>query len=335
MKTFLILLIIALTGIIANADDRMLFGLKGPVKRAEYSIGFSHLSYPEGESNLREFTPDGDYIYFKDSGTDQVELIREKDKVTAKISHWGDLKTLTWETISFTDKTYVTSFTSDEDDVKIVYYLIYDNGNLLSESIRNEWKDGRDNTYSEIVYKVLEKDKYGNWTKRKAVFNRMYSEIETCKLEYYPEVVETSSSLPVEIATTQSTITPINIEEEIVNIEEDIDVSPKLDYNAIFDDPEIAPAYPGGTAAIFSHIARKMRYPLIAQENGIQGKVIVGFIVEKDGSLSNIEVLESIDPNLDKEALRVINALEKFSPGKMHGTPVRTSMTLPVTFKLK
>lgn len=122
---------------------------------------------------------------------------------------------------------------------------------------------------------------------------------------------------------------------EIPIIEEEVEeIIPAVDYNAIFTDPETKPEFPGGTAAIYRHIAKTMRYPLIAQENGKQGKVTVSFIIEKDGALSDVKVTKGVDPNLDKEAIRIIKTLPNFTPGKMNGKPVRTSMSLPVTFKL-
>lgn len=122
---------------------------------------------------------------------------------------------------------------------------------------------------------------------------------------------------------------------EIPIIEDEVEeIMPPVDYDAIFTDPETMPEFPGGTAAIFQHIAKTMRYPLIAQENGIQGKVIVSFVVEKDGSISDVKVTKGVDPSLDKEAMRVIKTLPEFTPGKINGKLVRTSMSLPVTFKL-
>lgn len=118
-------------------------------------------------------------------------------------------------------------------------------------------------------------------------------------------------------------------------IEEAVEeIKPAVDYNAFFTDPETKPEFPRGTATIYRHIAKTMRYPLIAQENGKQGTVNVSFIIEKDGTLSDVKVIKGVDPNLDKEAIRVIKTLPKFTPGKINGKPVRTSMSLPVTFKL-
>ena len=82
------------------------------------------------------------------------------------------------------------------------------------------------------------------------------------------------------------------------------------------------------------HINKTVRYPEIAQEMGIQGKVYMRFVIEKDGSITNIEVLRSPDRNLEKEALRIINKLPKMTPGKQRGRPVRVPFSIPITFKL-
>lgn len=171
----------------SNADDRTLFGLRGPVKRAVFSVGFSYLSYPEGVSGIREFTPDGEYVYFSNPGTDQVNVVRDGNTVTATISHWGEVKVLKWEMRKVGEREYLSKFTCDEADVTYVYSILYDKGHQFYESIKNNWKDGRDANYAEAVFKILETDKYGNWIKRKAIYNNIVSEIETCKLEYYPE----------------------------------------------------------------------------------------------------------------------------------------------------
>jgi protein TonB len=85
---------------------------------------------------------------------------------------------------------------------------------------------------------------------------------------------------------------------------------------------------------IFIHINKTVCYPEIGQEMGIQGKVYMRFVIEKDGSITNIEVLRSPDRNLEKEALRIINKLPKMTPGKQRGRPVRVPFSIPITFKL-
>ncbi|HNU78363.1 MAG TPA: energy transducer TonB, partial [Prolixibacteraceae bacterium] len=75
--------------------------------------------------------------------------------------------------------------------------------------------------------------------------------------------------------------------------------------------------------------------PVIAQENGIQGKVYVTFVVDRDGGISDAKVARGVDPSLDKEALRVVNSLPKWKPGKQRGKPVRVSYTVPISFVLQ
>ena len=93
------------------------------------------------------------------------------------------------------------------------------------------------------------------------------------------------------------------------------------------------PQFPEGSAQRW--VAKNVRYPMIAQENNIQGKVFVQFVVEKDGSVSNVKVAKSVDPSLDKEAIRVVKAMPKWEPAKLRGKPVRVSCTIPIGFSLQ
>lgn len=98
---------------------------------------------------------------------------------------------------------------------------------------------------------------------------------------------------------------------------------------------EDMPEFPGGEMALRTYIANQIKYPVIAQENGIQGKVYVTFVVGKDGSVSNASIARGVDPSLDKEALRVIGTLPKWKPGKQRGKPVNVSYTVPINFQLQ
>jgi protein TonB len=98
---------------------------------------------------------------------------------------------------------------------------------------------------------------------------------------------------------------------------------------------EEMPEFPGGQSALINFIAKSVKYPVIAQENGIQGKVFVNFVVAKDGSVTNAKIARGVDPSLDKEALRVVNSLPKWKPGKQGGKPVRVSYTVPINFQLQ
>ena len=98
---------------------------------------------------------------------------------------------------------------------------------------------------------------------------------------------------------------------------------------------ENMPDFPGGQAALMQYLAKNIKYPTIAQENGTQGRVIVQFVVNKDGSIVDAKVVRSVDPYLDKEALRVINTMPKWKPGMQRGKPVRVKFTVPVMFRLQ
>ena len=103
----------------------------------------------------------------------------------------------------------------------------------------------------------------------------------------------------------------------------------------IFQVVEEMPSFPGGDAECMRFLNKNIKYPTIAQENGIQGRVILQFVVNKDGSIVDVVVARSVDPYLDKEALRVVNMMPKWKPGKQRGKPVRVKFTLPVTFRLQ
>ena len=103
----------------------------------------------------------------------------------------------------------------------------------------------------------------------------------------------------------------------------------------IFQVVEEMPEFPGGMAECLKFLGKNIKYPTISQENGVQGKVIVQFVVNKDGSIVDPVVVRSVDPYLDKEALRVIKTMPKWKPGKQRGKAVRVKYTVPVTFKLQ
>jgi protein TonB len=105
--------------------------------------------------------------------------------------------------------------------------------------------------------------------------------------------------------------------------------------NVVFQVVETMPAFPGGDQALFKFLGENVKYPVIAQENGIQGRVICQFVVNRDGSIVDVEVVRPVDPSLDKEAIRVIKSMPNWSPGKQRGKSVRVKYTLPVNFKLQ
>ncbi|WP_303661011.1 energy transducer TonB [uncultured Duncaniella sp.] len=108
-----------------------------------------------------------------------------------------------------------------------------------------------------------------------------------------------------------------------------------VDDNKVFDVVEQKPQFPGGEAALLKYVAEHIRYPAMAQENNIQGRVVVQFVVTKTGAVGEVKVVRGKDPDLDKEAVRVVKSLPKFVPGKMNGHAVNVWYTLPIQFKLQ
>ena len=105
--------------------------------------------------------------------------------------------------------------------------------------------------------------------------------------------------------------------------------------NKVFDVVEEMPSFPGGQGALMSFLNSNIKYPVVAQENGVQGRVIVGFVVERDGSITDVKIMRSVDPSLDREAQRVVKAMPKWKPGKQNGSAVRVKYTVPVVFRLQ
>ena len=155
---------------------------------------------------------------------------------------------------------------------------------------------------------------------------------------------------PVEVPkqTTQLEIVEDDVEVEDIEINAEVDQTEVLeDYvpvevveedvqeQEIFQIVEEMPSYPGGDQKLMEFVAKNIKYPQIARETGIQGRVFVGFVVEPDGSVSNVKVLRGIGGGCDEEAMRVVKSMPKWKPGKQRGKAVRVSYMLPVNFKLQ
>jgi TonB family protein len=107
------------------------------------------------------------------------------------------------------------------------------------------------------------------------------------------------------------------------------------DNDKVFDVVEEMPQFPGGQAKLLEYLLKSVRYPAEAEKAGLQGRVVVTFVVEKDGSITNVEVRKGIAPSLDAEALRVINAMPNWTSGKQGGKPVCVKYAVPVSFRLQ
>ena len=109
---------------------------------------------------------------------------------------------------------------------------------------------------------------------------------------------------------------------------------PKAEENRVFEVVEQMPAFPGGDVALMRYLQENVHYPTIALENDVQGRVVVGFVVEKDGSITDVRVIKSQDPALDHEAVRVVKSMPRWTPGKIDGAAVRVEYQVPVVFRL-
>ena len=103
----------------------------------------------------------------------------------------------------------------------------------------------------------------------------------------------------------------------------------------IFTVVEQMPMYPGGDGALMGYLRDNIHYPTVAAENGVQGRVVVGFVVERDGSITDVKILRGVDPSLDREAMRVVKSMPKWTPGKQNGSAVRVKYQVPVSFRLQ
>lgn len=103
----------------------------------------------------------------------------------------------------------------------------------------------------------------------------------------------------------------------------------------VFDVVEQMPSFPGGMGAMMQYLSSNIKYPKEAEKKGIQGRVLLSFIVQTDGSITDVRISKSVDPSLDKEAIRVVKSMPKWIPGKQNGQPVRVKYTFPVTFRLQ
>ena len=134
----------------------------------------------------------------------------------------------------------------------------------------------------------------------------------------------------------ESTSQPTSVKPNELNIEdENLETDEEMD-DKVYEIVDQMPEFPnGGMAGLMQFLSKNIKYPTIAQENGTQGRVIVQFVVSRDGSIMDAKVIRGVDPYLDKEALRVINSMPKWKPGKLNGKAVRVAYTVPIMFRLK
>lgn len=153
-----------------------------------------------------------------------------------------------------------------------------------------------------------------------------------------PEVIEILNVVEDDVETAEIEIDTEDEDDKAVVIQAPVSTSGTAveeDTEVVFVVVESMPAFPGGDAALFKYLNDNIKYPVIAQETGIQGRVICQFVVNRDGSIVDIEVVRSVDKSLDAEAIRVIKNMPRWTPGKQRGKTVRVKYTLPVNFRLQ
>ena len=149
------------------------------------------------------------------------------------------------------------------------------------------------------------------------------------------------AALPVAAVLLMAGCQPANgeaVEQEEIPFEAtNVDESAPLDANTdeVFKVVEVDPEFPGGEEALYKYLAENIKYPVMAKNNKIEGRVYITFVIEKDGTVSDAKVLRSVNEELDAEALRVINAMPKWKPGTQRGVPVRVQYNIPISFKLQ
>ena len=166
--------------------------------------------------------------------------------------------------------------------------------------------------------------------------------VEITKQEQKPQPVEVPKQ------TTQIQVVEDDVEVDDVEINAEVDqnevieeyIAPEVEEEEvveaeIFTIVEEMPEFPGGMAKLADYLAKNIKYPQMARESGIQGRVFVNFVVEPDGHVSNVNVMRSLGGGCDEEAMRVVKSMPKWKPGKQRGKAVRVSYILPVNFKLQ
>lgn len=123
--------------------------------------------------------------------------------------------------------------------------------------------------------------------------------------------------------------------EQNVNNEQQNNNTSQESQEKVYDVVEVMPSFPGGQSALMQYLGNNIQYPVEAQENGVQGRVIISFVVENDGGISHVKVAKSADPALDREAMRVVETMPKWIPGKQNGECVRVRYSVPVVFRLE
>ena len=223
------------------------------------------------------------------------------------------------------------SKSADQENKKLTYLLLGFVFVLSVCFVALEW------TEKEVtVYEVINDE---------LLFDEELDEIENTTQETTPPPPPPEVQVPEEIIVVEDDEQADEIVISNEDTNEEIEIAPPVEQKVeieeevdetVFVVVENMPEFPGGQAELMKFLSQNVKYPALAQENGIQGRVVCQFVVERDGSIANVEVVRSSqDSSLDKEAVRVIKSMPKWTPGKQRGKPVRVKYTVPVNFKLQ
>lgn len=190
-------------------------------------------------------------------------------------------------------------------------------------------------------------------------YDRVVGDLGIAELSGEEEEEMVITSRPIEVKPPPPPPPPkvadvLNIVEDDVELDEELDIEDtemeedtEVDFSDLAMDEEEAedapvffivedmPEFPGGEEALRKFIATSVKYPVIAQENGIQGRVYVSFVVNTKGKVTDVKIARGVDPNLDKEAIRVVNSMPAWKPGRQRGKAVKVSYTVPINFVLQ
>lgn len=199
-----------------------------------------------------------------------------------------------------------------------------------------------------IVWRVFEHRSYDKqtvdtFTRQVEVIEEEMVEITKQEQPKPPVQAPKPQVTQIQVVDNEAEVEDIELNAEVDQdeiIEEYVYEAPEIEEEEIVEEEiflsvEENPEFPGGPAKLLEYVQKNLKYPMMARESDIQGRVFVGFVVEKDGSISNVRVLRGIGGGCDEEAVRVVQSLPKFKPGKQRGNPVRVQYTLPIVFKLQ
>lgn len=306
----------------------------GDVTENEEVFVFNNQGLLEGHSHSRSGRKDVyQYDFDTRNGFQLVTKTDNKGNVTRYTTKF-DANGLIAELSANDGTRHVYSY-NDKQLNKITYYNksgvvktdYYDDRLKLEKSVRNgvtivykynsegdviSMSKMKGSAVMESTTYEYEYDKNGLWIEMSQYNNGEYFTKKTRQFEKPTNIVRNNSVMP------EQRVAPLPSQNE-----------------QVFETVEQMPQFPGGPNALFEYLAKSVKYPVVAEENGIQGRVIMTFVLERDGSITDVKVAKSVDPSLDKEAIRVIQSMPKWNPGKQNGSTVRVKYTVPVTFRLQ